>query len=194
MKSMVCIVILLLESVLLGTASAASDSQISYTGHTAHGLPVYSELNLSPPSLVENDSLSWGTDSAAPQHQELSSWPLTNIRSEHPRLFAPRYKWQRLPWLIGQDEYLRRWNDTIFEKAEDYINMPPVTYSIDGGLAGSGVLDVARQVQLRVKHWAYAYRMSNDTRWAERTWEELVVASGNSSQYFGESGDNWNTQ
>jgi len=37
--------------------------------------------------------------------------------------------------------------------------------------------------------------LSGNTKWVDRTWEEIVVAPGNSStQYFGIAGDNWNSQ
>lgn len=55
-------------------------------------------------------------------------------------------------------------------------DMDPVPYNIDGGLTGSGVLDVAREVQLRIKHWGYAYQISKDTMWADRAWRELEVS------------------
>lgn len=102
--------------------------------------------------------------------------------------------WNRLPTLAAVDPFLMRWNKTIFDKAMVFYNMTPTNYTIDGSLEGGGVLDVAREVQLRVKHWAYAYRLSNDTKWLDRTWREIVLASGNSSQYFGRNGDNWNSR
>ncbi|CRG86076.1 hypothetical protein PISL3812_03079 [Talaromyces islandicus] len=175
-----------------GTAylSCNKSSQVLYTGHTSHGLPIYPNSNLSNPALRKTNCLSWVDDHTIPP-ENVSS---ISIRAQHPKIFAPMYKWHRLPFLIQQDPYLRKWNESIFQQADMYYGMPTVQYLPDGGLNGSGILDCARQIQLRVKHWAYAYRMSNDTRWASRTWEELLVASGNSSQYFGVSGDNWNTQ
>lgn len=41
---------------------------------------------------------------------------------------------------------------------------------------GSGILDNAREVKMRIKAFCYAYRMSNDTKWLERTWTELQVS------------------
>lgn len=67
------------------------------------------------------------------------------------------------------------WNESIFANATLYYNMPPTNYSIDGGYTGSGVLDVAREVQLRVKLWGYAWKMSGDPIWVNRTWTELLV-------------------
>lgn len=39
------------------------------------------------------------------------------------------------------------------------------------------MLDVAREVQLRIKHWGYAYKLSNDTKWVDRAWLELTVSA-----------------
>lgn len=98
-----------------------------------------------------------------------------DVRKEHPLLFAPGYKWQCLPKLIAGDSYMSSWNATIFANATRFAAMAPTNYSIDGGLTGSGVLDVAREVQLRIKHWGYAYKMTNDTKWVDRTYLELQV-------------------
>lgn len=40
----------------------------------------------------------------------------------------------------------------------------------------SGILDNCRYVKERVKAWAYVYRMTNDTKWVDRTWSELQVS------------------
>ena len=39
----------------------------------------------------------------------------------------------------------------------------------------SGILDNCRYVKERVKAFAYVYRMTNDTKWVDRTWAELQV-------------------
>lgn len=95
------------------------------------------------------------------------------MRSDRPRLIAPAYKWAALPQLISNDPYLKYWNDTIFENATEYYNLPPVVYFMDGD---SGILDNARQIKQRIKAFAYAYRMSNDTKWVDRAFLELQVS------------------
>lgn len=70
---------------------------------------------------------------------------------------------------------MANWNATIFANASKFYDLPPVPYTTDGGLTGSGVLDVAREIQLRIKHWGYAWRLSNDTKWVDRAWTELLV-------------------
>jgi hypothetical protein len=85
---------------------------------------------------------------------------------------APSYQWQALPNLINSDPYLRGWNDTIFGNATEYYSLAPVIYFMDGD---SGILDNSRNVKMRIKAFGYAYRMTNDTKWAERAWIELQV-------------------
>lgn len=97
----------------------------------------------------------------------------TNVRTDRPRLIAPAYKWAALPQLIANDPYLKYWNDTIFNNATQYYNLPPVVYFMDGP---SGILDNAREIKMRIKAFSYVYRMTNDTKWVDRTWSELQVS------------------
>ncbi|KAL8292314.1 hypothetical protein RQP46_001780 [Phenoliferia psychrophenolica] len=164
------------------------------TGTDAWGNPLYptstGSAKISAPTTVTDSSLSCGSDPYS-----FSDSSSLAVRTEHPLLIAPAYKWACLPKLIAGDSYMSSWNDTIFLNATKFYAMSPTNYSIDGGLSGSGVLDVAREVQLRIKHWAYAWKLTNDTKWPVRAWEELVVASGNSTtQSFGTTGDNWNSR
>ena len=79
------------------------------------------------------------------------------------------------------------------QNATEMAAMDPVQYITDGGLGGSGVLDIARELKVRLKAWAYAWKVSGDQQWVDRTWRELQVASGNSSQSFGaDDGTRWN--
>ncbi|KAH7309849.1 chondroitin AC/alginate lyase [Stachybotrys elegans] len=120
--------------------------------------------------------------------------PHCTVNHAHPRLFSTLERWQDLDELIAVDDYLGSWNKTVFEKAEAWYSLPSVKYVSDGPLYASGVLDVAREFQQRIKHWCYAFRISKDSKWKKRVWAELQVASGNTTQYFGEPHDIWNTQ
>lgn len=116
---------------------------------------------------------------------------VTSVRTDRPRLIAPSYKWDALPTLIANDLYLKYWNDTIFGNASDYFNKDPVAYFMDGP---SGMLDNAREVKERVKAFAYVYRMTKDTKWADRCWLELQNAAGNGTKDFGPTPeDRWNS-
>ncbi|GAA5928825.1 hypothetical protein JCM1841_003582 [Sporobolomyces salmonicolor] len=168
----------------------SANNAVYPTATDQFGNPMYptttGSAKIASPTVIANSSLSCGSD-------PYTGASLTNIRNEHPLLIAPSYKWECLSKQIAGDSYMSYWNDTIFQNATIYYNDPPTNYSIDGCLSCSGVLDVARQVQLKIKHYAYAYKLSNDTKWVDRTWLELQTAAGNTSQYFGVSPDNWNS-
>jgi len=174
-----------------GSSAGKDTNHVLFSGYNSYGVPQYplsaNQLFNTPPAFSSSANLAWGNDPNAPDKSGSS------VRQDHPRLFAPAYKWDRLPALIQADPYLASWNDTIFANATLLYNMDPTNYSIDGGYSGSGVLDVAREVQLRLKHWGYVYRMTKDTKWVDRAWRELQTAAGNTTQPFGRAGNNWNT-
>ncbi|CAE6463452.1 unnamed protein product, partial [Rhizoctonia solani] len=128
---------------------------------------------------------SWPEDSFKPSNPSA-----TSVRPDRPRIIAPAYKWTALRTLVQSEPYLKGWNDTIFNNAQTYHDEPVKAYFMDGG---NGVLDIAREIKMRVKAWAYVYRMTNDTKWVDRTWQELQNAAGNGTAAFGDAGNNWNT-
>ena len=182
-------------------ASTAAASKTQGSGKDAvvptatdqFGNPLYPSQTLgasiSQPTVKANSSLAYPAD---PYNFGTSS--TLQVRDEHPMLYAPAYKWSRLLELIPQDSYLSSWNATIANNATKFYNEDPTPYDIDGCLSCSGVLDVSRQVQMKVKHWAYMYKVTNDTKWVTRTWTELQTAANNNSAVaYGNNGDPWNS-
>ncbi|CAO1633970.1 unnamed protein product [Sympodiomycopsis kandeliae] len=164
-------------------AQAGGVDNIFYQGTDLYGNPAYPKgLDTAAPSSgAQAVSCS---DSSPPS----GSTAKGSLR-DHPRIMAPGYQWDCLPEKISKDAYLTVWNASIFQNATAFYSMPPTNYSVDGTFSGSGILDPARELQLRVKTWAYAYRISKDTKWLDRTWTELRVASGNDT-----SDGNWDAQ
>jgi len=148
---------------------------ISQTNTAAFSTPTYN------PS---DGDLEWPQDPFKP-----SNPAPTSVRSDRPRLIAPQYKWNALPARIAKDPYLSSWNNTIFGNASAYYSLPPVVYHMDGA---SGILDNAREIKMRIKAFAYVARMTNDTKWVDRTWTEIQNAAGNGSATFGPATDRWN--
>ncbi|EMD41934.1 hypothetical protein CERSUDRAFT_110490 [Gelatoporia subvermispora B] len=150
----------------LGVLPTATDS--------LYLLPVYPSTTntaaFTTPTFVANDNvaLSWPTDTFKPANPQP-----TNVRPDRPRLIAPAYKWQALPELIPNDPYLKFWNDTNFNNATQFKAQPPVPYVMDGS---NGILDPARDIKRRIKAFGYAWRMSNNTMWVDRTYQELQNA------------------
>ncbi|CAE6455040.1 unnamed protein product [Rhizoctonia solani] len=136
------------------------------------------------PNTARDESHSWPSDPFRPSNPSP-----TSVRPDRPRIIAPAYKWDTLSSLIQTNTYLNNWNNTIFENAQTYYDQPVKSYFVDGG---NGVLDIAREIKMRVKTWAYAYRITKDTKWVDRSWMELQ-ASGNGTSPFGEHGNNWYT-
>ncbi|TBU63749.1 chondroitin AC/alginate lyase [Dichomitus squalens] len=154
-------------------------------------LPIYPSTTntaaFTTPTFVpsNNAALAWPKDPFQPSNPQP-----TSVRTDRPRILAPSYKWEALPNLIKNDPYFKFWNDTIFGNATAYFSLPPVVYHLDGG---SGILDNAREIKMRIKAFAYVYRMTNDTKWLDRTFTELQNAAGNGTTPFGPDGqDKWN--
>jgi hypothetical protein len=119
------------------------------------------------PTFSTSSKNSWPSDSFNP-----GTPSATNVRTDRPRLLAPAYKWAALPNLIANEPYLSGWNDSIFGNATQYYSLPPVKYNLDGD---SGILDNSREIKMRVKAFAYVYRMTKNTKWADRAWDEIQV-------------------
>jgi len=169
--------------------TAASKGKADYLGYTAmdlYGNPIFTgEANTAKPGKG-NQAGSCGKDPWKATNN------LNNGRPGHPRLIAPQYQWDCLQSRIENDAYLTVWNYSIFQNATNWLNEKPVTYDIDGGLTLSGILDVSRIVQQRLKAWAYAWRLTKDTKYRDRAFKEMSVAAGNTSQPFGKGNTRWN--
>ncbi|KAJ7062689.1 heparinase II/III family protein [Mycena amicta] len=166
----------------LGKFATATDSY--------YMMPIYVSTTdtaaFTTPTFLPVAAASWPQDPFQPATPNVLT-----PRSDRPRLIAPAYKWAALPQLIQSgDPYMQSWNDTIFRNASDYRVQPPVVFFND---SGSGILDNARQIKQRVKAFAYVYRMTNDTAWADRLWEEIQNAAGNGTTAFGPDEDKWNS-
>ncbi|KAG6911560.1 hypothetical protein DXG01_011862 [Tephrocybe rancida] len=154
--------------------------------NSAYMMPVYPSTTntaaFTSPTFTSttNSAISWPVDPFKPSKPDVLT-----TRTDRPRLIAPAYKWQALPALIKADPYLKGWNDTIFGNATVYYAAQPVKYNLDGD---SGILDNAREIKMRIKAFAYAYRMTNDTKWVDRTWAELQNAVGKGTSPFGVPG------
>jgi hypothetical protein len=151
-----------------------------------YGMPIYPSSTNSAlygqPTISTNAKLSWPSDNFNP-----SAPSPTSVRPDRPRIIAPAYKWNALESLINQEPYFSAWNASIFQNATDYYAQPPVKYYMDGD---SGILDNAREIKMRIKAFSYAYRMSNNTKWVDRAWDEIQNAGSDS---FGPTVDKWNT-
>jgi len=147
---------------------------------------------------VQTQTAGYGAPTTAASPATNGAWPADDSKPSttqpraHPRLYAPKYKWDALTnGLIAADPYLSYWNETIIGNASKTLGDPVVPYNIDGGLTGSGVLDVAREIKLKIKNWAYAYKITGQSQYQDRIWKELQHAT-NADGDFGSGNDIWN--
>jgi len=164
--------------IALGRFATATNSEFM--------VPIYPSTTnaaFTTPTFVAttNAKVSWPQDSFQPKNPDVLT-----TRPDRPKLIAPAYKWQALSNLIQNDPYLQGWNATIFGNATNYYNLPVVAYHLDGD---SGLLDNAREIKMRLKAFGYVYRMTNDTKWVDRAWTEVL-----NTLNFGPSNitDKWN--
>lgn len=165
------------SNILEAATSAAQKGggdDLTYQGTDLYGNPSFkSTATTASPSSGGNQVGNCADDSFSGSTSKLRP---------HPRLMTTAAQWACLPDKIANDAYLTVWNYTIFKNATAFYDLPPQAYDIDGGFDGSGILDPAREVQLRIKTFAYAYHLSgNDTKWSDRAWTELLTAAGNNS-------------
>lgn len=152
---------------------------MAFLGTDLYGNPAFKlNANSAKPSMGGAEPGGCGSDPDSPS--------MSSPRA-HPRLIAPGYQWDCLANRIANDAYLTAWDWQIMQNASAWEQLPPTNYSIDGGFSGSGILDVSREVQLRIKTWAYAYKRSGDQKYVDRTYLELQTAAGNTSTPFGQS-------
>jgi hypothetical protein len=110
----------------------------------ANSAPLYPSASLtaagSTPSVGSSTDLSCGSDPFSPASRAANSF---EVRSDHPRLFAPAYRWSCLPQLIGKDPYLAAWNETIFSNASRFADMDPQPYTLVFPPARVGLMRLA---------------------------------------------------
>ncbi|KAL1410604.1 hypothetical protein Q8F55_004621 [Vanrija albida] len=141
---------------------------------------------------------------AAPTHDAApgtnGAWPAddtqvskSSIRA-HPRIIAPKYKWDALKnGLIAGDPYLSFWNATIVANATSYLGGETVRYAEDGGLTGSGILDVSREIKLRIKNLGYAWQITGNHAFVDQAWAELNNAA-TGSNFGANNNTRWNPE
>lgn len=100
--------------------------------------------------------------------------PITDrIRSEHPRLLATSSDFAALKDRIAADPRLQSWYDKLYAKAETILTEPASIYEIPDGVR---LLAVSRKVKDRIQTLGLMYRLTKDSRFAERAWKELEAA------------------
>ena len=99
---------------------------------------------------------------------------VADIARAHPRLLATEGRWNALPGQIATDTVSTSLNGTAIRAADEALTLPVVTYTKSDGVR---LLDVSRTVLDRTYSLTYAWRLTRDSKYVERLWNDLVAAA-----------------
>jgi len=111
----------------------------------------------------------------APQGQKIIN-ALKTVSADklHPRINAGKQTFDNLKVLLqNDDENITRWFSNVKAVSDTILTQPPKEYQKPDGLS---ILEVSREVLRRARFLSMTYRMTGDSRYAERLWTELEKA------------------
>lgn len=121
----------------------------------------------------------------------LSDLKEKSVNKQHPRLYADSNTLDNLKQLLeNNDTYITRWFTNVKGNADSILTQPPKEYEIPDGLR---LLEVSREVLSRATSLGMAYKLTGDTKYAERLWVELDKAGNfadwNAQRHFLDVGE-----
>ncbi|MGN6218392.1 MAG: CBM96 family carbohydrate-binding protein [Microbacterium sp.] len=99
---------------------------------------------------------------------------VSDVTATHPRILATTSRWSALSSQVESDPVSSSLSASAIDAADDALTAPTVTYDKPDGVR---LLDVSRTVLDRTYSLAYAWRATQDTKYAERLWVDLAAAA-----------------
>lgn len=96
-----------------------------------------------------------------------------NSAGRLPRIIAGADDFERIRTLVLSDENMARWYNVVKTAADEVKAAPVVQYELDNGQ----LLQVSRKVLANIRNLSMTYRVSGDSSYAERAWQELAAIS-----------------
>ena len=91
--------------------------------------------------------------------------------AQHPRLLLMAGEEKEIKEAIESDPLWRKMHQAVLDESDKIISLPPV----ERVLEGRRLLDKSREALRRIFHLAYAYRMTNDDKYARRAEKEMLA-------------------
>ena len=101
--------------------------------------------------------------------------PLDTLQKQHPRLFLHDSDLPMLKHAIATDPFIKQQFEDMKSYADQLLTIPADVYYI-GGVEHT-LLDTSRDMEARVFALAGVYRITGDTRYAERATQEMLAAA-----------------
>lgn len=99
---------------------------------------------------------------------------LATLKKTHPRLMATMDDFEAAKVRISSDSKMNAWFEEIKNAGDKIVSEPVSKYEIPDGLR---LLNTSRRVVGRIYTLGFLYQMTNDKKYAERAWNELLAAS-----------------
>ena len=96
-----------------------------------------------------------------------------NPGNQHPRLLATAQDFEDIKQRIQTDPTAGRWFQSARNVADGYLNQPATEYAIPDGIR---LLSAVRNVLDRVERLSFVYRITGETKYADRAWLEIKAA------------------
>jgi uncharacterized protein YjdB len=110
-------------------------------------------------------------------------------QNQHPRLMARADDFERMKSQVVTDPYMAKWYANVKKSAEAVLTEPPVQYKPD---SGNRFLETSRLVLSRLQTLGLMYRITGESRYAERAWLELETVSGANPDQVNYNWPTWN--
>lgn len=104
----------------------------------------------------------------------MASTSTFNLKQAHPRLMLPIGGEKEIMKKINSNTFLKRVHNEIIAGSERFIHESPVDYEPIPDL----FLSVSRKALSRIYFLSYSYRMTGDTRYADRAKKEMLHVCG----------------
>jgi hypothetical protein len=99
---------------------------------------------------------------------------LKTLRPQHPRLFLLPADWAQVRQAIQNDPLAKQWYEKLLADSQKMLSEKPVAHV----LIGPRLLDQSRAALRRISTLAAMYRLSGDSRFADRARTEMLTAAG----------------
>jgi hypothetical protein len=110
-----------------------------------------------------------------PPARTFAADPLDTLQKQHPRLFLHDSDLPALKRAIATDPFVKQQFEDLKAYADQLLTTPADVYYI-GGVENT-LLDTSRDMEARVFALAGVYRITGDTRYAERATQEMLAAA-----------------
>lgn len=111
----------------------------------------------------------------APKGQKMiDTLKTVNANKAHPRIIAGQQTFDNLKSMLqNNDVYITKWFSNVKAVSDSMLSLPTQGYVKPDGIR---LLDASREVLRRARFLSMTYRMTGDSKYAERLWTELNAA------------------